>query len=407
MKILCLHAAGLHAGYLGCYGNEWVATPHLDRLAAEGVVFDCHVADTPGEVPCAWFGRYRFAPRPAVEPPPPLPELLQAQGVAAAFVAAKLPAPDATALEATLDAIVAALDGLEANDRWLLWADLPALLPPWRTPEDFQGRYLQASAAPEESEEAEESDEEPAGAAAAEDEPLLPLTDPTIGPVDVDDFVLVERVRCSYAAEVTYLDTGLGLLLEELRQRQLLDQLIVVVGSERGLALGEHGIVGDWRPWLHDELVHVPLLLRLPGAAEAGRRVPALTQPIDLLPTVLGALGVALPADVHGHDLMPLARGQKEAVREFGCTGLAVEAAQEWALRTPDLALLLPVEAAPGDAPRGRQLYVKPEDRWEVNDVVQHHVDLADRLEATLRAFVAAAGRPGPLEAPELRMEAP
>ena len=48
------------------------------------------------------------------------------------------------------------------------------------------------------------------------------------------------------------------------------------------------------------------------------------------------------------------------------------------------------------------ELFVKPDDRWEVNDVVQHHLELAEGLERTLRGFVEAAGRVGPLEAPAL-----
>ena len=51
MKILVIEAAALHAGFLGCYGNDWVATPNLDRLAAEGVVFDQHLADCPELAP--------------------------------------------------------------------------------------------------------------------------------------------------------------------------------------------------------------------------------------------------------------------------------------------------------------------------------------------------------------------
>ena len=47
MKVLALTASGLHLGYVGCYGSDWVTTPTLDRLAAEGIVFDQHYADCP------------------------------------------------------------------------------------------------------------------------------------------------------------------------------------------------------------------------------------------------------------------------------------------------------------------------------------------------------------------------
>ena len=47
MKILVVEARGLPVGFLGSYGNDWVATPALDRLAADGVVFDRHIAECP------------------------------------------------------------------------------------------------------------------------------------------------------------------------------------------------------------------------------------------------------------------------------------------------------------------------------------------------------------------------
>src|SRR5262245_66105145 len=67
MRALVLVLDCLHLGYLGCYGNDWVATPALDALAAEAVVFDQHVADRPDPAG-AWHalrtGRYD----------PPLPD---------------------------------------------------------------------------------------------------------------------------------------------------------------------------------------------------------------------------------------------------------------------------------------------------------------------------------------------
>jgi arylsulfatase A-like enzyme len=150
---------------------------------------------------------------------------------------------------------------------------------------------------------------------------------------------------------------------------------------------------------LHEEIIHLPLLLRLPKGEGAGRHVPALTQTVDVGPTVAEAFGVSLPG-AHGHSLLPLARGEAEQVRAYACAGLRAGGAIEWALRTPEWGFLLPL-AAEGEA-RGPQLYVKPDDRWEVNNVVQHHLELSDRLEKTLRAFVRATEQAGPLEVPPL-----
>jgi arylsulfatase A-like enzyme len=412
MRALVIVAGGLQLGYVGAYGNEWVATPNLDRLAAEGVVFDQHHADRPDAAGArrGWrSGRYGLptadgrdaSPR---EAPADLLGLLRERGVRTSLVVdGSRPTPaefaagwdnvdvvsgagEGTPLERTLEAAVRALDRLAAVEDWLLWIDLETLLPPWDVPAEFGDRYF--------GEQVEEAD----GEAAAE-EPLTPLTDPATGPLDPDDDTTFLRLQRTYAGVVTYLDAGLGLLLDELRERGLLDQVAVIFTSDRGLPLGEHGIVGECRPWLHDELVHVPLILRLPGAVEAGRRVPALTQPVDVMPTLLDLFGAAAPT-VHGQSLLPLARGEVEQVRAYACSGLRADDAGEWALISPEWKFILPLSAEPS---RAAQLYVKPDDRWEVNDVLQHHPELSGHMEQVLCGFVEATARPGPLRAPELR----
>src|SRR6516165_5851716 len=65
MKAIVLIARGLQLGALGCYGSEWIDTPALDSLAAEGAVFDQHFADNadPAGARRAWrSGRYYFPP---------------------------------------------------------------------------------------------------------------------------------------------------------------------------------------------------------------------------------------------------------------------------------------------------------------------------------------------------------
>jgi arylsulfatase A-like enzyme len=407
MKVLVLHASALHLGYVGCYGNEWVDTPALDRLAAEGIVFDQHHADCPA-ARTAWTGRYRFPhpDGPAPDAAAALPALLAMNEVP--FTLVRPPdtvGEDETALEQTLGAALDAIEYRADSPRWLVWVDLPPLLPPWTAPQDLLDRYLSEGEVDETGDEDDAEDEDEAetdDAPEEEQEPLTPWLDPPAGPIDVDDLFQLDRLQSSYAAAVAFLDDALGRLLDELREGRLLDEMTVIVTGDRGLALGEHGHVGDWRPWPHDELIHLPLIVRLPGAEEAGRRVFALTQPVDLLPTLLDLIGLAAPPDLHGHTLLPLARGQAEKVREYACVGVEGSGAMAWALRTPEWGLVLPLRVPEGDPPRGPQLYVKPDDRWEVNDVVQHRLELAESLEKVLRGFVEATRRPGPLEIPPL-----
>jgi arylsulfatase A-like enzyme len=385
MKALVLEVRGLHVGHLGCYGNEWVATPTLDRLASGGVVFDRHYADCPGAmVRTAWTGRYHF-PFPGgeetsdVDAAAKLSKLLGAHGVRFELLAAPHPAE----LEALLFGVPVALEKLAADEHGLIWVDLPTLAPPWQVPEDYLRHYF-----------AEQPDDE---------EPLTPWLDPPTGPFDPADDTLYLSLQNTYAAAVTYLDAQLGLLLEELWRRDLTDRLLLLFTAGHGLALGEHGVIGDCQPSPYEELIHLPLIIRLPGGAGAGRRIGALTQPVDLLPTLLEEFSLPAPTAVHGHSLRPLMHGGAERVRAYACTGLQQGGAVEWALRTPAWGFILTVPCAKDEPPRQPQLYVKPDDRWEVNNVVQHYLELAEHMEQTLRAFVAATEKPGPLKAPELR----
>lgn len=413
MKVLLIVVRGLHLGYVSSYGNEWIDTPAFDRLAVEGVVFDQHLADCPDAAAArrAWrTGRHQLpamgAELAAVSPD--LLELLRAHGVATVLVRDNsqpvddefaagwdqvvdvLPETDeASPLEQTLAAVDTTLEQLAERDTWLLAVELATLLPPWTVPVDFRDLHFQPRTADEEAE-----------AEPAEEEPLTPLLDPAVGLLNDPDDTLFQRLQRSYAGAVTFLDRGLEALLEDLTDRGLLDELLLIVTSDHGQALGEHGIIGLYRPWLHDELIHLPLVIRLPGTARAGQRTSALTQPADLMPTLLEAFGITAPI-VHGRSWFPLLGGEDQPLRPYACSGLQRGEHSEYALRTREWGFILPLRT-PLEEPRAPQLYVKPDDRWEVNNVLQHHLELAEHLEQVLRTFVAAAQRPGPLEPPPL-----
>ncbi|HLW64277.1 MAG TPA: sulfatase/phosphatase domain-containing protein, partial [Gemmataceae bacterium] len=145
------------------------------------------------------------------------------------------------------------------------------------------------------------------------------------------------------------------------------------------------------RPWLHEELVHLPLTIRLPNDAEAGRRVVALTQTVDIPATILDCFGIAKPEEWQGSSLLPLCRGGT-AIRNHACMGLPIGGASEYALRTSDAAVILPHQLSPEDPPRAPMFFIKPDDRWEVNDLRQSHLDEAEKLEQLLRDHVATHG---------------
>jgi arylsulfatase A-like enzyme len=374
MKSLVIEVSGLHLGFVGCYGNDWVATPNLERLAAEGIVFDQHIADSPQPGPgrglptqrSVGTGVYRF---------PDAPEAL-AEALAD-------PAVRCETIDSLQGFAAAAIKRIEASrkeNRSLLWIDGPDLAPPWRLPADLLTVY---------------ADED------AQDEP--PLTEPALGRACLDLDAL-DRLQTTYAAVVTCFDAQLGRLLDHLREIGLFDRLLLCITARCGLPLAEHGMTGVARAWLHDELVHVPLMLRLPGAEEAGLRIGALTQPVDLRPTLNEFLGLDV-SEGHGRSLLPLIRSEMDQIRLYAASGLRIGESEEWLLRTQDRALLLPIAVPAGDPPRRAQLYIKPDDRWEMNDLALREEEQARLLERTLREFVEATRRRGPLEYPALPVE--
>lgn len=368
MNVLVVAAHGLNCHWLGPYGNPWVATPTADALASEVVVFDRHFADDPS--PAGVHGSC----------PPPLIAALRAAGVTAALVddrKSRLPddrcwdnviptEPDRhpTPAEALLAAVRAALDQLAGRSPWLLWVETERLLPPWDLELETYQHYASTSGgfAADESE--------------SETPEIEPTDEPTPGPFDPEDDREWQRLHNSFAAAVTAFDAELGELVREWRARGLDQSAAWIVTSGYGWPLGEHGIVGPSGSRMHEELVHLPLLMRLPGHSQGMRRVSAFTQASDLAPTIGDLLGVPPPPNLPTMSLLPLTIGPVAHWRDTAQSATGPERA----IRTADWAFLAAVPGA--DLPP--RLYRKPDDIWEVNDLAPRHPDECDRLSALL-----------------------
>lgn len=113
-------------------------------------------------------------------------------------------------------------------------------------------------------------------------------------------------IIATYDAEIRAVDRGFGELLALLRQRNLLEDTVVVLTSDHGEEFGEHGWVGWHSHTLYEELLLVPLIFRLPGERFAGTRAAQRVRSIDIAPTLLDLLGIPPPASFDGRSLLPL-----------------------------------------------------------------------------------------------------
>jgi arylsulfatase A-like enzyme len=113
-----------------------------------------------------------------------------------------------------------------------------------------------------------------------------------------------------YDGAVAFIDAQVGVLLDILERRGLLDRTVVVVVGDHGESLGDHG---EWTHGLfvYESVLHVPLMIRAPRSALRGRRVSGLTRSVDVMPTVLELLGVRHEARMDGESLLPFMAGTR------------------------------------------------------------------------------------------------
>lgn len=134
---------------------------------------------------------------------------------------------------------------------------------------------------------------------------------PVVGPDDLaedDPPAKFERVQALYDAEILYQDGFLGRFADLLREDGTYDDCMFWFTSDHGDEFREHGRTGHGRQ-LFNEVVDVPLLLKLPGNRHAGARVTHSTSLIDVVPTILAHLRAEVPAESDGLDLVELVEG--------------------------------------------------------------------------------------------------
>jgi arylsulfatase A-like enzyme len=399
MKVILIVVRGLPLSLVGCYGNEWIATPNLDRLATEGVVYDRHYIACPDERPIqsVWqSGNYPCVSAEAPsrgKSPSQLLSHLRSESVPTFLVAERdrregsfdewREIDDIRDFGGLVKTATQRIEQLHARPKGLLWIDTGILLPPWSLPSIYRSHYF------------EELANDPDTL-----EELVPIEDLSAKELGWHDTNTVIRAQRSLARAVTYFDAGLGKLLEAIDQQGGRSTLILVT-SDRGQALGEHGMGGANVLTLYEEIVHVPLLVRLPDNANAGVRVRTPTQDVDMLATIIEALGLSAPA-THGRSVLSLCSDEAASIRPYAASCRVGGDSLRFSIRTSEWAYFI-AGAAGADA--REELYVKPDDRWEVNNVVQHHQELAQGFRQTVERFLQTIRMPGLCEYPPLARE--
>ncbi len=368
MRVVYVLFDSLNRHALGCYGGQGVATPNIDRLAARGVTFDRHYV---GSLPCMparrdmHTGRLNFLHR-AWGPLEPFdnsfPELLRQGGTYSHLVTDHyhyfedggvgyhgrysswefFRGQEKDKWKGVVQPPIERMRGEYHPTQFDGKTDPNAAMPYYvsreyiQTEEQFPIAQCTAAALEflETNRDADNwvlqlecfDPHEPFFAAARFRDGLPtgyqgPVLDwPLYGRAD---YLLQEQaeLRANYLALVAMCDAYLGRVLDWMDAADAWDDTAVILTTDHGLLLGEHEYWGKNRPPFFNEVTHIPLIVCHPGAASrAGTRCAALTQTIDLMPTLLDLFGAACPAEVRGHSLLPLLSGGA-AVRDGALYG--------------------------------------------------------------------------------------
>jgi arylsulfatase A-like enzyme len=120
--------------------------------------------------------------------------------------------------------------------------------------------------------------------------------------------VSVDELRARYDENIAYADHAVGDFLDWLDQTGRLDRSIILVSADHGESF-EHHWLKHSGPYLYNGLIHIPLLVHVPGQTQGGRIAQPAEQ-ADLLPTVLDLVGVQVPAWTDGTSLRPAIEGR-------------------------------------------------------------------------------------------------
>lgn len=398
----------LWADHMSCYGYPRLTTPHIDKFAGEGVLFEGnyspHIPTTPAYASMLTgmdcFSTEVVALRhqgPLTDKVQTLAEILREQGY------------ETTCVGFTGNPSSRGFDNYLNYAGWGSWDDRPSrkaeALNEVTLPElerltrqyndtgrpfflflrhmDPHAPYLPPS---------------PFDTMFYSGDPCDPELDDTMGPVrdfkPFCDFHLswmppgirdIDHVTAQYDGAVAYMDASIQRLFQHIDELGLRDDTLVALNGDHGETLDEHGCYFDHHG-LYEPTLYVPLILRYPGVLPAGERVGGMSLHQDLVPTLLELMQVDCGIEFDGTSLLPLMRGEVATnYSEFYISECTWMRKHGW--RTSEWKLIRALEP---------DFHYKPEvelfnlisDPLEVDNVAEQEPGVVELLTARMNAWI-------------------
>ena len=314
LNVLFISVADLRPE-LGCYGSADVLSPNIDKLASRGLTLlrnYVQQADNAASRRAALSGIRPEGSRSG----PNLPQHFERHGYRAVAHGRTAAEPAMGASRQALDtpeneladgrtvgAAIADMKNLRGDGLFFLTVNLERPALPFAAPKHYFGLYPKGLIKPSDQPDA------PIGSplfAVHGSERLRSYADvPDQGPLEPD---LQRELIRAYYASISYMDAQVGRLLAALDDLGLADKTIVALWGDRGYHLGEHGLWGGDTNF--ENALRTPLVLRSPGRRGGGRKSFALTELVDLFPTLCDLSNVPIPDGLEGSAFTPLFEDQ-------------------------------------------------------------------------------------------------
>ena len=192
-------------------------------------------------------------------------------------------------------------------------------------------------------------------------------------------------VKALYDEEIRYVDDGIKKLIGTLKEEGIEKETLVIIFSDHGESLTEHGIFFDHHG-LYENNIHVPLIMVGPNVPR-GRTIKQLVQHTDLAPTILEAAQVRIPESMEGKSLWPLISGEKnEPIYDKLITEESTRMCK-WAMLKDNYKFILARESDYYNFPP-RELYDLNSDPEEKNNLAEEKPSLARQYEEELEDWI-------------------
>ena len=361
MRILLISLNGARADHISCYDYVRATTPAIDALAAGATIFtDCHVSDLPAVAATEalfaagagqtaadeedkeevhWVAQLRAHNWETIFCAPDTPASGpggSSWGFKETIYPAASPSSSLPTAEQIASRLVEHLQSLGQRDQWLLYVQFnePALSTP--IPAVFQEQFGE-QALPEYPD--AELLQEDVRAAAGPDSAAALLPEPRS-----DAWAAYQARMDAYDGALSYVDEQVGRIVETLEKLQLLEETVVIITSNHGMAIGDMGMYFAANN-AAEAVTRVPLIMRWPGSSDSGWFYDGLLYQYDVGPTILEMLGIPLavtPALSHAAAV----RGDPLQARKFLLLNINGPCRQR-VIRTDRYRLIETLEAGP------------------------------------------------------------